>query len=447
MRDSFYKSSFYLTISNLATGALGFIFIITLSKEIGAEGMGLYGLIMPIYDLFCCFICGGMVAAISKKGAEYNTSSDYYKLNSLVNVTLVFDLIWGIFVAALVFIAAPFISSGIVKDSRSIYPLMFICPSMVFVALSSILKGYFYGIKKVLIPALIDIFEKAIRIFVLTLLIYKIKTIDLRYTVSFAYFALLIGEMISFLLLFYNYIKLRPKFFKKGKESKVQILFDTLKISFPLCLNGFLTTLFGSISSIIIPRRLMKAGFTYTVSLSLIGKFRGMVMTIINFPIFVIVPIGIMLVPDLSENLSSNNMDKIVVRIRQVLTIALCMGLIAFIYSYSFSDKLGYIFYKRSDLSIYIKYASITAPFTFLSATSYGILNGLGKQNILLRNSLLTSALELVLLYSLTAVPAINVFGMEITMIISSSISFIMNINEISKDVPLFHPCYNKSRY
>lgn len=447
MRDSFYKSSFYLTISNLATGALGFIFTITLSKEIGAVGMGLYGLIMPVYDLFCCFICGGMTAAISKKSAEYNSRTDYYSLKVLVNTSLVFDLIWGFFVALIVFISSPFIAASVLRDSRTLYPLMLICPSMLFVALSSILKGYFYGIKKVLIPAVIDIFEKAVRIFILTLLIYKIKTIDLRYTVTFAYSALLIGELISFVFLFINYLKTKMISFKKENESRAQILFDTLKISFPLCVNGFLTTLFGSIASITIPRRLMRAGFTYSVSLGLIGKFRGMVLTIINFPIFIIVPICIMLVPDLSESLSSDNSEKISRRIKQVLSLALVIGLFSFIFSYSLSDKLGYIFYKRSDLGIYLKYAGITAPFTFLSAVSYGILNGLGKQNIILRNSLITSLIELFLLYFLTAVPAINVFGIEITMIISSTISFIMNIKEISRDVYLFHPCYKKFRY
>lgn len=442
MKDSFYKSSFYLTISYLTTGALSFIFIITLSKEIGAEGMGLYGLIMPIYDLFCCFICGGMTAAVSKKGAEYKSISDYSSLSSLVSTSLIFDLIWGSFIATLVFVASPYIATGIIKDSRALYPIMLICPSMIFVALSSILKGYFYGTEKVLIPAIIDIFEKGIRIIILTFLIFKIKTIDLKYTVTFAYLALMIGELISFILLYSNYIRVKIVTVKKPKERKFQILFDTLKISFPLCLNGFLTTLFGSMASIIIPRRLMRAGFTYTFSLSLIGKFRGMVLTIINFPIFIIIPIGIMLIPDISENLSKDNKDKIESRIKQVLSIALASGLLSLLVCYFSSDKLGYFFYKRYDLGFYIKYAGFTAPLTFLSATSYGILNGLGKQKIILRNSLLTSLLEVVLLYLFTGISFINVFGIEITMIVSSSLSFFLNICEINKEILLFHPSY-----
>lgn len=444
MGDNFYKSSFYLTISTLATGALGFIFIIIVSKEIGAEGMGLYGLIMPIYDLFCCFICGGMTSAISKKSAEFSVNLDYYSLNSLVDVSLIFDLFWGSFLGILLFISSPYISTSILKDSRSLYSLMLICPSMIFVSLSSILKGYFYGTKKVLIPAIIDIFEKAIRIFVISLLIYKIKTVDIKYNVTFAYTALLVGEFISFIFLFFNYMKVRVKRIKKGKESKAQILFDTLRISFPLCITGFLTTLFSSISSIMIPRRLMRGGFTYSSALSLVGKFKGMALTIVNFPIFIVIPVCIMLIPDISQDLSLNNKDKIRRRIYEVALLAFITGIISFYISYRFHDKLGLLFYKRNDLGDYIKYASITCPITFLAATTYGILNGLGKQNIILRNSLVTSVIEFAILYFFTAIPRINIYSVEITIIFSSFISLILNTYEINLVIPLFNSYHKK---
>ena len=65
-KDNFYKNSFLLTLSNLATGVLGFIFSIYLSKILGPEGMGLYGLVMPIYNLFISIMTAGIIAAISK---------------------------------------------------------------------------------------------------------------------------------------------------------------------------------------------------------------------------------------------------------------------------------------------------------------------------------------------------------------------------------------------
>lgn len=160
-KDSFFKETLVLTISNLTTGILGFIFSIILSKELGPEGMGLYGLVMPIYNLFICLICGGMVTAISKVAAVYFNKCDFRNLNKSIETALIFDLILSISISIIFFVFTPFISSNIIHDSRTLYPLKAVAPALIFVALSSILKGYFYGISKVKIPAFIDILEKA----------------------------------------------------------------------------------------------------------------------------------------------------------------------------------------------------------------------------------------------------------------------------------------------
>ena len=68
---NFYKKSFILSSSNILTGILGFIFSIILSKELGAEALGLYGLLMPIYNLFICLMCVGILAAISMLTSIY----------------------------------------------------------------------------------------------------------------------------------------------------------------------------------------------------------------------------------------------------------------------------------------------------------------------------------------------------------------------------------------
>lgn len=65
-KDTFVKDTVILTFSNLLTGILGFIFSIILSKKLGAEGMGLYGLVMPIYNLLSCLICGAWLQLYQK---------------------------------------------------------------------------------------------------------------------------------------------------------------------------------------------------------------------------------------------------------------------------------------------------------------------------------------------------------------------------------------------
>lgn len=169
--------------------------------------MGLYGLIMPIYDLFTCLINGGMTAAISRNCAIYFGKNDFGNLHKTVESALTFDAIWAIIVACFVFINSSYISSNIIKDTRSLRALRVICPAMIFIALSAILKGYFYSISTSKVPAIIDIVEKGLRIVVFSLIIYSFNISSVSGTVTTAYTTLAVGELVSLIFLYF-YIKI-----------------------------------------------------------------------------------------------------------------------------------------------------------------------------------------------------------------------------------------------
>ena len=438
-KDDFIKNSFILVLSNVATGVLGFTFSIILSKVLGPEGMGLYGLIMPLYNLMCCIICGGMVTAISKIAAEFYYKEDYKNLNSSIKVSLAFDFFWSLIFILLFFLFSGFIGDKIIKDNRALYSLWVICPAMLFIALSSILKGYFYGISKVQIPAFIDIFEKAVRIMFILTIIYLLKPKSIKDTVTSAYMALALGEFISLFFLYLFYLKNKNGFprTQKKREGRAQLLFNVLCISFPLCLNGAVTTLLGTASTLIVPRRLVYAGFDHSTALSMIGKFSGMSTNISYFPIVIIVSVCTLLIPDISKNIAANNYYDAEKRINKVISIALSLGIATMCVCLVISRELGIMFYSRCDLSPYIKWSSISVPLTFVSVTTYAILNGLSRQNILLRNSVIVSLIELTSLYILSSFRNINVYAFAITSIITALTTIALNSVEIKKKISI----------
>ncbi|SFA92557.1 stage V sporulation protein B [Clostridium frigidicarnis] len=434
---SFYKNSFMLILSNLTTGVLGFLFSIILSRSLGAEGMGLYGLVMPIYNLFICLICGGIVTAISKISAIYIDNKDFGNVKKTIKTIFTFNIMWGIIIAFIVFLLAPNISSVIIKDSRTALALRITCPAMVFIAASNILKGYFYGTAEIMVPAIIDIFEKSVRITVILILSNMLKSKSVTSLVTVAYVALCIGEFISLILLYIYYKKSTKKFpvTPKTLDSKIQLLFNVLVISIPLCLNGFLTTALDSVCTLMLPRRLVKAGIEYTSGLSVIGKFTGMSMTIVFFPMIIIGSISTLLIPDLSQTINKKNYCAACIRIKEVLKIAILLGLCTTAICNTIPTELGYMFYNRYDLGSFIRFASICAPFVYCLGSTYGILNGISKQSIILRNSLIGAVIETSCLYVLTGIPSINIFGYSISVVLSSIIVLFLNIKEIKRHI------------
>lgn len=435
-KDTFFRDSFILTVSNLTTGILGFTFSVILSHKLGAEGMGLYGLIMPIYNLFICLISGGMIAAISKVSAEFISKKDFINLNKTVDVSIAFDIIWGLFIISLVFINASSISKYIIKDIRALNAVKIICPAMLFIAVSSILKGYFYGISKIKIPAFIDIFEKTLRILIILSVTATFSLYQIKDTVTSAYIALTIGEFIStsLLYIFYRTYKNKIIYTPYERESRAQLLFNVISISFPLCINGFLSTALSTISTLIVPRRLVYAGFSYSNALSTIGKFTGMSLTIVYFPMLVINSMSTILIPDISQSVSNKNYWATEDRIKTVLKIGLLLGISTMLICITIPHSLGILFFQRKDLGKYILFSSLAAPFVYTSATTFGILNGLGKQGILLRNSLIVSIEEIILLFILVGIPNINIYGYGLNLIITSSTTLLLNCYEIKKN-------------
>lgn len=304
-KDNFFKNSFLLTSSNIATGILGFIFSIYLSKILGPEGMGLYNLVMPIYNLFICLMSAGIVASISKISAVYSQRGEHNNITKTIRVVTIFNVVWALFIGIIVFSSAPFIGKYGVNDTRTISAIRVICPAMICIAISNIFKGYFYGTSKITVPAIIDIFEKAMRIVTVSLLIFLTQAHTLEGMVTLATVALCIGEFQSlfFLYIYYKYsIKKMPVSFERP-ESSSQLLFDVICISIPLCMNGFLTNILGTLATLVVPRRLISAGFDYSEALSMIGKYNGMAICIITIPMIVVSTINTLLIPDLSQTL------------------------------------------------------------------------------------------------------------------------------------------------
>lgn len=401
--------------------------------------MGLFNLVMPIYNLFICMMSAGISSSISKVAAVYQEKNENNNLIKTIKTVAVFNIFWALAVGLLVFFFAPAIGEFGIKDARTINAIRVTCPAMVFIALSNILKGYFYGTSNIKYPAIIDIFEKALRVLTVAILIFLFTANDLTSLVTLSYVALCLGELQSLLLLYFYYrrcVSKMPKTYEKP-ERRSQLLFNVLIICFPLMMNGFLSNIFNTLSTLVIPRCLITAGYTHSESLAMIGKFTGMAMTLVGIPLIVVSSINTLLIPDLSQTLSKGKYYEASLRIKKVMKIAFILGLATTVICLLIPDYLGEMFYDRTDLGNYIKYGALSAPVFFTFTTMFGILNGIDKQKIILRNSMIIAVLELIGLFIFTSIPSINIYGYAITLFLTSLVGYFINIREVKKVIDL----------
>lgn len=432
---SFLQNTIVLVVSNLITGSLMFLFSIILSKEVGAQGVGLYQMIMPVYSLFICFTCGGTTTALSKIVAEQNSKKNTSELYKSISASIAFFSLWTAVICIVIILAAPFISLSVLKDVRTYQSILIFIPALICVSIGSILKGYFYGLQNSTFPAVIDIVEKTVRVIVLIILVTSFKNYGLKYQVAGAVGAMTAGELISCALLYISYKRSRysVKQITGTPDNVFQIIVNVLKISLPLCLNGFLATMLGTFITVMIPRRLQSAGLSAESALALFGKLSGMGLSVVMFPSIIIGAISIILVPVISEASSTKNMLNVNRKIYSTIKITTTVAALSAGLFFSLPGDLGRLFYQRGDLGGIIFSLSFGVIFIYVESTLFGILNGLGKQGILLRNTIIMSAVDITLLYILLGIPEINIYGYAVNFVVSPLVGCILNTIEIKK--------------
>jgi stage V sporulation protein B len=419
----------------MATGIVNFSFSVLLSRQLGGEGLGLYGLIMPIYTLLICLICDGIIASMSKNISVYYNKGEYQNLMRTTKMLLKIMLFWASFISIVFFALSYLVSIYVLKDPRALYSLKIICPALILVGLSAVLKGFFYGIDKFKIPAFIDIVEKFIRISLLTILLVYAPNFSIGKTVAMAYSVLALGEVVSFLLLSFSYRKISKKFSSSTSSSKrkVELLTNVLVVSIPLGAHGIFSSIFSTFSAILLPRMLLISGLTYPLALSLIGKFNGMALGISTFPVIILNAVSTVLIPDISANLAKKNYITIRNRISKMFKIACWIGIANLIVNFTIPDVLGEVFFKKSEIQSFIQIASVLAAITFLIIPTMGILNGLGKQGVVVKNALIGLSIELFLIILLVRIPSLNIYGYIIALFTSTILVGVMNILQIQK--------------
>lgn len=412
-RKSFVSGALILMLAGLVVRVFGFIYRIYLSNLIGAEGMGLFQLISPVYSLIILTLTSGISIAVSKMVAEEAAVKRYANIRRITGCALAIVVSAGLAVSLLAFLELDFIVGTILKDQRTYYSMLLLIPCIPVIAAASALKGYYYGLQDVVPTAFSQIAEQVVKIGLVMLTAGYFLKLGLEYACALATVGMALGEIANLTVLYIVYaVKKRRKPEKRQKQGvrrKRAVIKELLKVAIPISSNRFVTSVMSAVEYILIPRMLVAGGLDYTSSMELFGKLSGMVLPLIYFPSLVTSSLATTLVPAISEAVSLKNFRSVNYRISKSIQISFILGFVFMALFLSYPDHIGNLLYRREKIGDLLYSLSFTCVLVYLSQTLMGILNGLGRQTVLLRNSIIGSAIRIGFVYF--AVPGYGING------------------------------------
>lgn len=389
-KRSFIGSTIILMIAGLMVRILGFVYRIYLSNLIGAEGMGLFQLISPVYSLIILTLSSGTSIAVSRLVAAESARGNIINTRRITTCALWLVASLGTIVSIVLFFNVKYISNVILKDPRTYYSIMLYIPCIPVIASASALKGYFYGLQEVTPTAWSQIVEQIVRISLVTIMAAHFLDKGLEYACAVATIGMTLGEISNLLLLYIIYKhKNKKKVSPKGLKRKKVLLKEILSISIPVSFNRFITSFMFTIETILIPRSLFKGGLNYQSSMIEFGKLTGMAMPLLFFPTIVTSSLATVLVPAISESIAAKKYKVLNYKISRSIQITVLLGFMFTAVFYSFPHIIGDSLYKNESIGDMLKILSYTCIFMYLQQTLIGILNGLGKQGLSLRHAII----------------------------------------------------------
>ena len=147
-----------LASSVIIVKIIGMLFKIPINTMLGGVGAGCFSAAYDLYGPIESLATAGFPIAISKMVSDYCAKGKYRDVQKLHKVSIPMFLCTGLLAFLLMICFAP-ICTHIAKNSGAIYSALILSPTVLFVCLMCIYKGYYQGLSNMIPTAKTEIVE------------------------------------------------------------------------------------------------------------------------------------------------------------------------------------------------------------------------------------------------------------------------------------------------
>ncbi len=423
-KKQFIKNAVILTAVSLFMRAVSFSFNVYAANKIGASGMGLFALIMSVYNFGVTFAASGINLASTKVIAEETALGK--SLKAAVKKCVAYALFFGISALVLIFFGAGFFAEKIVGDMRIEIPLKILSVSLPCVAVSFALGGYFTAVGKVYKNSFVQVAEQIVKIFMAVMLLNVLGTKSAEYACISLVAAGTAAEIVSFLMLLVVYV-----FDVKSENKKAShdLRKRVLRYGIPVALSAYLRSALTTLEHTLIPKSLEKFSGLKEMALSAYGVVHGMVMPMIFLPSGVVASVSTLLVPEITRLNKLKDYKQIDRIIEKTLSLTLSFSIGAAGILFFFSKELGMLFYNDNEVVYYLKLVAPIAVIMYADGVVDAVLKGLNQEIYAMRYDIVLSAASILLI--ITLIPQKGVLGYIAIIYISEMINAYLSISRL----------------
>ena len=429
-RVRFFYNGLLLSAVGLVMRAVGLFLGAYISGVIGAEGIGLQSLIGTVYSFAVTLATSGVGLSVTRLVAA-SIGEGRADGERILRGAFMYAFLFGLGAMLLLFTLAFPIGLYILSDTRVAAALRILSLSLIPIALSSVISGYFVAVRRVTLNAAVQVVGQIIRIGLTVILLLKFSGAG----VEAAVMALAIGaaatELICFLVALVEYLIDRRIY--GTVENKGYATADVARMALPIALSQYVRSFLLSVEHSLIPRRLIERGNSREEALSSYGYLHGMALPIILFPMTPLGSFSGLLVPEFAESEGAGDRARMERIASEAISKTLGYAVMMAVFIFTFSEELGYVIYGTYEAGHFIGFLAPVIPLMYLDHVTDSMLKGIGEQVYSMWVNIIDSFLSVLLVYVL--IPIFDISGYALVIIIMELFNFTLSFTRLRKRV------------
>lgn len=383
-----------LTAVGLFSQMVGFLYRIILSRLIGAETMGLYQLVMPVYSMLMSVTAVGLTVAVATLSAGYQALGDRGAVRETLRRALRCFFTVAIPLGVLAALFSDPISVYLIGDARTRLGIVLLVPCVLLTGVENLHKHCFYGIGRVRPPAAAETAEQLIRSAAVIVLLLLLKPRTGEQKVGIIVTGMVLCEICSAVTLT---LLLRRHWRSDPPGSAVHRVTGRrlAGIAIPVSATSLLGTILGSANAVMIPNRLVAGGMEAGQAMSAFGVLCGMTLPLLAMPTGFVGALCLTMVPDLARRTAGGDrraaghfLDRVLCAVS--LLVSPSMALLAVI-----GPAVGQAVYKEPAVGGYMGWLAVGTLLSCYQTVLSGALNGLGLEKLGARNAIISDVVQL----------------------------------------------------
>ena len=444
-KEKFLKGVAYLLISQIMIKIVGFVykFYLTNKPGFGDAGNAIYSSGFQIYALLLAFSSTGVPSAISKLVAERLAVGDTKGAHKIFKIALITFAILGLLGSILLFLTAKKIAKDWIQIPEAEYSLICLAPSIFFVSISSVFRGYFNGKQSFTATAKSQTIEQVFKtictlVFVETVIyLHRKKTYIMA---GAANFATTVATVISFIYIFIYYKRRKKEIAQEIKQTvnyKPTRIKKIIKIiladSIPISLGSVIASFNKNIDSFTVVRFLKKITNEENAKIQY-GILSGKIDILCSAVLAINVAFVTAFVPSIVKSFAKKDLKNAYKKIKIFIIITLLIGVpITLIMIFFANPILNLLFPNANSGADFLRVMSISILFMLLTQTINSILQAIGKVNIPPISLSIGILFKIICNICLIPNPKFGIYGAIIGNIIYNIISFVISTTILVK--------------